>query len=148
ALCTIFIRGRVRSEMDSWLVRGVILAYRPMLAFVLDHPVVIVWFVGVTFLVGLAPLGYRWVFLATLAIALLASLYAARRAVSRIAVVLTLVPIALVAQEVIPPLGYEPIPPLDEGMIMDMPITVPWASVAQAADDLKARDMLFCRFPE
>ncbi len=33
-------------------------------------------------------------------------------------------------------------------MVMDMPITVPWASVAQAADDLKARDMIFCRFPE
>src|SRR5581483_3135997 len=66
----------------------------------------------------------------------------------RFAVVLTLVAIALVSQAYIAPLGYEPITPLDEGMIMDMPITVPWASVAQAADDLKARDMIFCRFPE
>ncbi|HZV03968.1 MAG TPA: efflux RND transporter permease subunit [Gemmataceae bacterium] len=148
ALCTIFIRGRLRSEMDSWLVRGVISAYRPMLSFVLDRPVVIVWFVGVTFLVGLAPLGYRWLSLGMLAVALLGSLYAARRTRTRIAVVLTLVPIALVSQQLITPLGYEPITPLDEGMIMDMPITVPWASVAQAADDLKARDMLFCRFPE
>src|SRR5579871_2110988 len=77
ALCTIFIRGRLRSEMDSWLVRGVISAYRPMLSFVLDRPVVIVWFVGVTFLVGLAPLGYRWLSLGMLAVALLGSLYAA-----------------------------------------------------------------------
>jgi Cu(I)/Ag(I) efflux system membrane protein CusA/SilA len=148
ALCTIFIRGRLRSEMDSWLVRGVISAYRPMLSFVLDRPVVIVWFVGLTFLVGLAPLGYRWIFLVTLAFAILGSLFAARRTWTRIAVVLTLLPIALMAQQVITPLGYEPITPLDEGMIMDMPITVPRASVAQAADDLKARDMLFCRFPE
>src|SRR5581483_10607142 len=66
----------------------------------------------------------------------------------RFAVVLTLVAIALVSQAYIAPLGYEPITPLDEGMIMDMPITVPWASVAQAGDDLKARDMIFCRFPE
>ena len=31
---------------------------------------------------------------------------------------------------------------------MDMPITVPRASVAQSGDDLKARDMVLCRFPE
>jgi Cu(I)/Ag(I) efflux system membrane protein CusA/SilA len=148
ALCTLFIRGRLHGEMESWLVRGAIGAYRPMLHFVLDRPVAIVWFVGVTFLVGLAPLGSRWLFLLTLSLALLGSLYAARRALSRIAVVVSLAVIALVAQETIAPLGYEPITPLDEGMTMDMPITVPWASVAQAADDLKARDMIFCRFPE
>ncbi|HEY7308869.1 MAG TPA: efflux RND transporter permease subunit [Gemmataceae bacterium] len=148
ALCTLFIRGRLRGEMDSWLVRGVILAYRPVLAFVLEHPVAIVWFVGVTFLVGLAPLGNRWVFLLTLALAVLGSLWAARRTLTRIAVVLTLVPIAIVAQQSIAPLGYEPITALDEGMVMDMPITVPLASVGQAADDLKERDMVLCRFPE
>jgi Cu(I)/Ag(I) efflux system membrane protein CusA/SilA len=148
ALCTLFIRGRLRSEMDSRLVRGVIFAYRPVLAFVLDHPVAIVWFVGVTLLVGLSPLGYRWLFLLTLAVALLGGLVMARRTLTRVAVVLTLVPIALAAQQFIEPLAYEPITPLDEGMIMDMPITVPWASVAQAADDLKERDMIFCRFPE
>ena len=38
--------------------------------------------------------------------------------------------------------------PLDEGMVMDMPITVPRASVTESADDLKARDMILCRFPE
>src|SRR5262249_42189821 len=48
----------------------------------------------------------------------------------------------------IEPLGREFMTPLDEGMVMDMPITVPRASVTQSADDLKARDMIFCRFPE
>ena len=38
--------------------------------------------------------------------------------------------------------------PLDEGMVMDMPITVPRASVTESLDDLKARDMVLCRFPE
>ena len=38
--------------------------------------------------------------------------------------------------------------PLDEGMTMDMPITVPRASITQSTDDLKARDMILCRFPE
>jgi copper/silver efflux system protein len=46
------------------------------------------------------------------------------------------------------PLGREFITPLDEGMVMDMPITVPRASVTESGDDLKARDMVLCRFPE
>ena len=39
-------------------------------------------------------------------------------------------------------------PPLDEGTTLDMPVTVPRASVTQAADDLKARDALLRGFPE
>src|SRR6187431_1453500 len=39
-------------------------------------------------------------------------------------------------------------PPLDEGVTLDMPVTVPRASVTQAADDLKARDALLRGFPE
>ncbi len=46
------------------------------------------------------------------------------------------------------PLAREFMTPLDEGMVMDMPITVPRASVTEAVDDLKARDMVLCRFPE
>src|SRR5207237_8110780 len=54
----------------------------------------------------------------------------------------------LSAEQRMKPLGREFVASLDEGMVMDMPITVPRASVTQAADDLKARDMVFCRFPE
>ena len=39
-------------------------------------------------------------------------------------------------------------PPLDEGSILDMPVTVPRASVTETTDDLKARDALLRRFPE
>src|SRR6266436_204107 len=46
------------------------------------------------------------------------------------------------------PIAREFMTPLDEGMVMDMPITVPRASVAESLDDLKARDMVLCRFPE
>src|SRR5262249_37421671 len=56
--------------------------------------------------------------------------------------------VSLLADQFIQPLGREFMTPLDEGMIMDMPITVPRASIVQSADDLKARDMVFCRFPE
>ena len=39
-------------------------------------------------------------------------------------------------------------PALDEGATLDMPVTVPRASITQAADDLKARDALLRGFPE
>jgi Cu(I)/Ag(I) efflux system membrane protein CusA/SilA len=169
ALCTIFIRGRLRREEESWLVRGVMQVYRPALAFLLDRPAAIVCIVGVTLLVGLLPAGDllplgrwlvgdrwpalawvldRWLFLGTLAGTLVAALVLTRHWLSRTAAVVLLLLIALVADQNITPLGREFITPLDEGMVMDMPITVPRASVTQSADDLKARDMVLCRFPE
>jgi len=45
-------------------------------------------------------------------------------------------------------LGREFMPPLDEGSILDMPVTVPRASVTQAGDDLRARDALLRAVPE
>jgi Cu(I)/Ag(I) efflux system membrane protein CusA/SilA len=148
ALCTIFIKGRLRREQESWLVRGVIEVYRPVLGYLLTRPAALVWFLGVTFLVGLAPLGNHWVFLGTLFLALAASALVAQGWPGRTVAGVSLILIALVADQQIQPLEREFLTPLDEGMIMDMPITVPRASVVQAADDLKARDMVFCRFPE
>ena len=46
------------------------------------------------------------------------------------------------------PLGSEFMPSLDEGTILDMPVTIPRTSVTEAADDLKARDALLRQFPE
>ena len=48
ALCTIFIRGRLRREEASPLVRGVIEVYRPALAYSLRAPGVLTWVLGVT----------------------------------------------------------------------------------------------------
>ena len=39
-------------------------------------------------------------------------------------------------------------PPLDEGSILDMPVTVPRVSVTEAAADLKTRDAIIRQFPE
>jgi Cu/Ag efflux pump CusA len=47
-----------------------------------------------------------------------------------------------------PKIGVAFMPALDEGTTLDMPITVPRASVTQSADDLKARDALLRGFPE
>ncbi len=60
----------------------------------------------------------------------------------------SLIVVALVADQMITPLGREFITPVDEGMVMNMPMTVSRASVTESADDLKACDMILCRFPE
>ena len=40
------LRGRIRHESESWLVRRVIGIYRPVLNFVMDHPWPVVWTVS------------------------------------------------------------------------------------------------------
>lgn len=148
ALCTIFIKGRLRTEQASWVVRSVIGAYRPVLSFLLDRPAPLVWLLGLTFVVGVAPLGMRWVSLATLFLALVVTGLIVRRPLRAGFLMASLVITALVAEQSVRPLGTETRLPLDEGMVMDMPISVPGASIVQSGNDLKARDMVLCRFPE
>jgi Cu(I)/Ag(I) efflux system membrane protein CusA/SilA len=148
ALCTIFVRGRLRSEEQVAVVRGLTRVYRPVLAYFLEHPLGLVWFVGLTFIVGLAPTGNRTLLLVTLAVFLVGSIVAAKSRATKFLATASLILVALIAEQQIKPLGREFMTPLDEGMVMDMPITVPRASVTQSADDLKARNMVLCRFPE
>ena len=148
ALCTIFIRGRLRSEMENPLIRSVIEVYRPVLSYLMDRPAALAWVLGVTFLLGLAPLGSRPVFLATLFLAMVATALLAQRRLTAVLAPASLLLVALVADQTMQPLAREFMTPLDEGMVMDMPITVPRASVTESVDDLKARDMVLCRFPE
>ncbi len=148
ALCSIGIRGRLRSERENPLVRGVIEVYRPVLSYLMDRPAVLAVILGLTSLLGFAPLGSRPLFLGVLGLAMAA---AGVLAVSRWGALIgpaLLVVAALFIEPNIQPLEREFLTPLDEGMIMDMPITVPRASVAESVDDLKARDMVLCRFPE
>ncbi len=70
ALCTIFIRGRLRSELENPLIRSVIEVYRPVLSYLMDRPAALAWVLGVTLLLGFAPLGSRPVLLATLFLAM------------------------------------------------------------------------------
>src|SRR5258708_4084864 len=73
ALCTIFIKGRIRRETESWIVRSVIDVYRPVLHYLLDHPGPLVWVLGVTLVLGAAPLGSRGILLAVLFASLVAA---------------------------------------------------------------------------
>jgi Cu(I)/Ag(I) efflux system membrane protein CusA/SilA len=148
ALCTIFIRGKLRSELDNPLIRGVIEVYRPVLSYLIDQPAALAWVLGVTFLLGFVPLGNRPATLAILFLAMASTALLAKRWVWAVVLPMSLVTVALVADQSMKPLEREFMAPLDEGMVMDMPITVPRASVTESLDDLKARDMVLCRFPE
>lgn len=148
ALCTFFIRGRLRSEEQVRMVRGLTRVYRSVLAWLLDRPAAIVWFVGLGFVLGSAPFGNRSLLGGVVAISACACVWVANRRLTRVIACASLAIAGLLAGRFIEPLKSEFITPLDEGMVMDMPITVPRMSATQAADDLKARDMIFGRFPE
>ena len=148
ALCTIFIKGRLRPESESWIVRSVVDVYRPVLHYLLDWPGALVWVLGLTLVLGAVPLGNRWVLLPVLCAALVLAGWTLTTPVTRTLGMASLVFAALIAEQNMLPLAAEMRMPLYEGMVMDMPITVPRASSVQSGDDLKARDMVLCRFPE
>jgi len=103
ALIPIFLKGRIKSEDENWLVRTMIEIFKPMLSWLMDRTTLVCWLFAV--IVGL---GY----------------VASTR------------------------LGREFMPDLDEQTIMDMPTTVPRASITQAGDDLRVRDAVLRGFPE
>ena len=103
ALIPVFLRGRIKSEDESWIIRSMTATFRPMLD----------WLMGRTLLVC-------WLFAVILGLGYLASTR----------------------------LGREFMPDLDERTIMDMPTTVPRASIAQVGGDLRARDAILRGFPE
>lgn len=71
-----------------------------------------------------------------------------RRLLARASMIASLFLIAFIADRNMSRLGREFMPPLDEGTILDMPVTIPRASITQVADDLKARDAVLRTFPE
>ncbi len=151
ALCTFLVKGRIRDESDSAIVRNVIGVYRPMLSWLMDRPGPLIFFMSVTLVLASIPPGndviFRTVLFGSLSLILWEAVSSGAnwRAVRN---AIALIVIALVGQSTMKPLGIEMRLPLDEGMLMDMPITIPRASITQSADDLKARNMVLCRFPE
>jgi Cu(I)/Ag(I) efflux system membrane protein CusA/SilA len=151
ALCVYLVRGRIRDESESSVVRSVISVYRPMLSWLLDSPGPLVFLLCVTLILAAIPLGSDLVFRAVLFGSLVIGVglsVMAGRFVKGILGGLVMILIALAGQQWMRPIGVEMRMPLDEGMVMDMPITIPRASITQSADDLKERNMILCRFPE
>ena len=103
ALIPIFLKGRIKSEDENWLVRTMIEIFKPMLSWLMDRTTLVCWL-----FVVILGLGY-------------------------------------VASS---KLGCEFMPDLNEGSIMDMPTTVPRASIAEVERDLRVRDEVLRGFPE
>ncbi len=103
ALIPIFLKGRIKSEDENWLVRTMIEIFKPMLSWLMDRT-------------GLVC----WLFVVILGLGYVASTK----------------------------LGREFMPDLDEQSLMDMPTTVPRASIAEAGRDLRVRDEVLRGFPE
>ncbi|MBS0206829.1 MAG: efflux RND transporter permease subunit [Planctomycetes bacterium] len=147
-LCATLIRGRVRDESASAIVRSVVNVYRPVLAYLIDRPAPLALLLCATLIAGAAATGVdvlvRLCAVAAVGITWWLVSGGWRKGFLTVAVIAA----TLALQSSMRPIGLALRLPLDEGMVMDMPITVPRISVLQAVDDLKARNMVLCRFPE
>ena len=160
ALIPSFIRGRLKSEEDNWIVRSFREIYKPLLTWALPRRNLVMWaFAALLILAagmfplqaivgqGASEIAWKWSFLIVFALTTALTVIFTRRWYWQLLALVTLVLLGLWAQG-FPKIGVDFMPALDEGMTLDMPITVPRASVTQAADDLKARDALLRGFPE
>jgi Cu(I)/Ag(I) efflux system membrane protein CusA/SilA len=147
AVIPVFIKGRLRREEDNWIVRSFINIYKPVLTWLMKVPAAGVWFMGLLFIIGTGFIGSHALFLGVLVLALFFGCVFFRRWWSQALAFVLLGAAALWAWE-LPKLGREFMPPLDEGSILDMPVTVPRVSIAQAGDDIRVRDEIMRGFPE
>ncbi|MCX5660281.1 MAG: efflux RND transporter permease subunit [Planctomycetota bacterium] len=147
AMIPIFIRGKLKREEDNWIVRSFIEIYRPVLTWLMSRPAAGVWFMGALLVIGAGFLGSTTLFLCVMTISLFFGCVFFRRLWSQGLALALLMAVALGAWH-LPKLGREFMPPLDEGSILDMPVTIPRVSLAQAGDDLRVRDAVMAGFPE
>jgi Cu(I)/Ag(I) efflux system membrane protein CusA/SilA len=148
ALCSLLVRGHMRDETESAVVRGLLVVYRPLLQRLLDRPLPLLLMLSMTIITAAAPPGINGLLQAAvlLSIALVASV--ARSWKSAFCCCGLLLLTGLSASAFIRPIAVELRMPLYEGIVMDMPISVPGVSAIQATDDMKTRNMQLCRFPE
>lgn len=163
ALIPTFIKGRLRSEEENWIVRSFINIYKPLLTWALPRRNLVMWMFAVLLIlatgifpvqavVGLGASEGAWksTFLLIFFCVTALTVIFTRGLHWQVTACATLVLLGLWTYRIDKKhrIGVEFMPPLDEGSIMDMPITVPRASVTQSADDLKHRDGLLRGFPE
>lgn len=148
ALCRQFIRGRIRSERESRLLQSICRVYEPVLAAACAQPLPLLVLLAVLLVLAATALGNPLAVRIAVVLGIAAVWVAARTWPTRMAVAIGLVVLALVARSSMRPIALALRLPLDEGMVMDMPISLPRMTTTQAVDDLKARNMLLCRFPE
>lgn len=160
ALIPVFIKGRLRGEEENPIVRSFINIYKPLLTWALPRRNLVMWMFAVLLILaaGMFPLqalvgrgaseaAWRATFLGVFALVTTLTVVFTRGFRWQLLSFATLVVVALWSYH-FTKIGVAFMPALDEGTTLDMPVTVPRASVTQAADDLKARDALLRGFPE
>jgi Cu(I)/Ag(I) efflux system membrane protein CusA/SilA len=155
ALLPTFLRGRLKSQEEVWVVRSFVNIYRPMLDYFIRHPDGIVFLTGLLMVLSL-PLFPResalmpkmpWK-LYVVAVPFIIGISATLVARHKIACLATMLVAGLASYTFFKPMGEEFMPPLNELAIMDMPTTTPNVNISQSADDLKARNTVLRQFPE
>ena len=160
ALIPTFIKGRLRGEEENPIVRSFIHIYKPLLTWALPRRNLVMWAFSVLLILaaGMFPLqailgqgaseeAWRTTFFVVFGLVSFLTVISTQGLRWQLLSFASLVVIALWSFG-FTKIGVAFMPALDEGTTLDMPITVPRASVTQAADDLKARDALLRGFPE
>ncbi len=147
AMIPIFIRGRLRAEEDNWIVRSFINIYKPVLMWLMRVPAAGIWFLAFLFTIAVGFIGSKSLFIGVLALSLFFGSVFFRTARGK-AIALVLLLLTGAWSWHFTKLGREFMPPLDEGSILDMPVTVPRVSITQASDDIRVRDAIMYGFPE
>lgn len=160
ALIPTFIKGRLRSEEENPIVRSFIRIYKPLLTWFLPRRNLVMWFFAALLILasGLFPLqailgmgasvtAWRVCFLVVVAFVIGLTVFFTRGARSQVVSFVSLAMLSLWAFH-FSKIGVEFIPPLDEGTMMDMPVTAPRASITEVIGDIKQRDALLRGFPE
>jgi Cu(I)/Ag(I) efflux system membrane protein CusA/SilA len=163
ALIPTFIKGRLRREDENWIVRSFINIYKPVLTWALAQRNLVMWAFAVLLIpaaaifplqalvgMGASESAHRVIFLVVLGVVTLITVLLIRGTVQQLAALASLLLLGFWAYNIDPrhKIGVTFMPPLDEGITLDMPVTVPRVSITQAGDDLKARDALLRGFPE
>jgi copper/silver efflux system protein len=148
ALCRELIRGRLRGESESKILQNLIRIYQPVLFAVCKHPWPLFVLYGGLIILASVALGNSIAIRLVVAILIGTTWLVVDSIRGRIGLSMGLILLALMAQSTMRPIGLAMRLPLDERMVMDMPITLPRMNMSQASDDLKARNMQLCRFPE
>jgi len=160
ALIPTFLKGRLKSEQDNWIVRSFINIYKPFLTWALPRRNLVMWAFAVLLILaaGIFPLqalmgqgasetAHRTAFLIVLGFVTALTVLFTRGFPWQLLSLATLLLLGLIAFQ-FPHIGVTFMPALDEGSTLDMPVSIPRTSITEAADDIKARDALLRGFPE
>ncbi len=155
-----FIKGRLRSEEENPIVRSFLYIYKPLLTWFLPRRNLVMWMFAALLILaaGLFPLqavfglgasesAWKVCFFAAVAVTVALTVLFTRGLLWQALSFTSLALLALWAFH-LTKIGVDFIPPLDEGSMMDMPVTAPRASITEAIDDIKQRDALLRGFPE